>query len=82
MNAYIAFFLIAGALFGAATFPIRHLFSEGPHAPEGTLQPPSLASRAFWVMVCTFLWPIMLLTGVNTAWILTKRKRQRRLSES
>ena len=82
MNASIAFFLIAGALFGAATFPIRHLFSEGPHAPEATPQIPSLASRAFWVMVCTFLWPIMLLTGVNTAWILIKRKRQRRLSES
>jgi hypothetical protein len=82
MNAYIAFFLMTGALFGAATFTIRHLFSEGPHTPEATLQPPSLASRAFWVMVCTFLWPIMLLTGVNTAWILIKRKRQRRLSES
>ena len=82
MNAYIAFFLITGAFFGAATFPNRHLFSEGPHAPEATAHPPSLASRTFWVMVCTFLWPIMLLTGVNTAWILAKRKRQRRLSES
>jgi len=27
-------------------------------------------------MVCTFLWPIMILTGINSAWILAKRKRQ------
>jgi hypothetical protein len=27
-------------------------------------------------MVCTFLWPIMILTGLNSAWILAKRKRQ------
>jgi hypothetical protein len=27
-------------------------------------------------MVCTFVWPIMILTGLNSAWILTKRKRQ------
>jgi hypothetical protein len=26
-------------------------------------------------MVCTFLWPIMLLTGLNSARILAKRKR-------
>jgi hypothetical protein len=82
MNAYITFFLIAGACFGAATFPIRHFFSEGPHKAEDALQSPSLASRAFWVMVCTFLWPIMLLTGVNSAWIITKRKRQRRLLDA
>jgi hypothetical protein len=25
-------------------------------------------------MVCTFLWPIMLLTGLNSALILAKRK--------
>ena len=51
MNAYIAFFLIAGALFGVATFPIRHFFSEGPHAPEAALHPPTFISRAFWLMV-------------------------------
>jgi hypothetical protein len=27
-------------------------------------------------MVCTFLWPIMILTGLNSAWILAKRKRR------
>jgi hypothetical protein len=27
-------------------------------------------------MVCTFLWPIMVLTGLNSARILAKRKRQ------
>jgi hypothetical protein len=29
-----------------------------------------------WLMVCTFLWPLMVLTGLNSAWILAKRKRQ------
>ncbi len=76
MNAYIAAFLLAGACFGLATFSCRHLFSEGPHRPEDSVQSPSLASRAFWTMVCTFLWPIMVLTGVNTAWVLAKRKRR------
>ena len=76
LNAYITFFLVFGACFGIATFSYRHLFSEGPHQAEDSLQTPSLGSRIFWILVCTFLWPIMLLTGVNTAWVLTKRKRQ------
>jgi hypothetical protein len=76
MNAYITFFLVFGACFGISTFSCRHLFSEGPHKPDDSTQAPSLAGRAFWIMVCTFLWPIMLVTGVNTAWVLAKRKRQ------
>lgn len=82
MNAYIVFFLFAGTCFGVATFSVRHFFSEGPHQPDDTLQPASLASRAFWVMVCTFLWPIMIFTGVNSAWIIARRKRQRKLVKS
>jgi hypothetical protein len=35
-----------------------------------------LGSRVLWAMVCTFLWPIMVITGLNSARILAKRKRQ------
>lgn len=76
MNAYIAAFLFAGTCFGLATFSYRHWFSEGPHSPEDAIQPASFGSRAFWAMICTFLWPIMIVTGVNTAWVLAKRKRK------
>jgi hypothetical protein len=75
VNAYIFTFLVVGACFGLATFSHRHLFSEGPHRAEDALQTSSLAGRAFWTMVCTFLWPVMIITGVNTAWILAKRKK-------
>lgn len=76
MNAYIFTFLVVGACFGLATFSHRHLFSEGPHQAEDALPGSSLASRAFWAMVCTFLWPVMIVTGINSAWILAKRKNQ------
>jgi hypothetical protein len=75
LNAYIFTFLVVGACFGLATFSRRHLFSEGPHPAEDALQTSSLSSRAFWTMVCTFLWPVMVITGVNSAWILAKRKK-------
>ena len=81
MNLYICLFLLFGSVFGLSTFSHRHLFSEGPHQvelPEGSA---TLGSRALWAMVCTFLWPIMLLTGLNSAWILAKRKRQALLAD-
>ena len=79
MNAYIATFLVVGAVFGLTTYSVRHLFSEGPHKPEDEQQTQSLSARVFWVMVCTFLWPVMVLTGVNSAFIIARRKRERRL---
>lgn len=76
LNIYITLFLIFGAVFGLLTFPYQHLFSEGPHKVESSEGGPTLASRVLWAMVCTFLWPIMVLTGLNSARILAKRKRQ------
>jgi hypothetical protein len=35
-----------------------------------------LEGRVFWVLICTWLWPIMVITGLNTAWVLSKRKKQ------
>lgn len=75
MNPYIVMYLIFGAAFGAATFANRHLFSEGPRKPDEPPGGPSWPSRIFWLMVCTWLWPVMALTGLNTAWILARRRR-------
>lgn len=74
MTTTIYLFLLAGAGFGMITFPFRHLFSEGPHKADETPNSDTLGGRVFWVMVCTFLWPIMVLTGLNSARILIKRR--------
>ena len=76
LNMYIVVFLLFGAGFGLLTFSYRHIFSEGPQKVETPSNGPTLTARVFWAMVCTFLWPIMILTGLNSAWILAKRKRQ------
>jgi hypothetical protein len=76
LNIYIGLFLLFGLVFGLSPFSHMHLFSEGPHqvdTPEGGS---TLGARVLWAMVCTFLWPIMVLTGLNSARILAKRKRQ------
>jgi hypothetical protein len=75
MNAWIVIYLLFGMCFGAATFAHRHLFSEGLRRPDEPPCGPSLGSRMFWLMVCTWLWPIMALTGLNTALILARRRR-------
>ncbi len=77
-NAYtfICLFLIFGASFGFATYSKRHLFSEGPSKAKDSDQSSPLEGRIFWIMLCTLLWPIMIITGINTAWVLFKRKKQ------
>jgi hypothetical protein len=76
MNLYIYLFLLFGAVFGLSTFSFKHFFSEGPHQVDADEGGAHLGERLLWAMVCTFLWPIMLLTGLNSARILAKRKRQ------
>lgn len=76
MNLYIVLFLALGSAFGLATFTRRHLFSEGPRQADAASQTASLGERAMWVLVCAFLWPIMVLSGLNTAWVLVRRKRR------
>ncbi len=76
VNIYIYLFLLFGSVFGLSTFSHKHIFSEGPHKVETPEGSSTLGSRLLWAMVCTFLWPIMLLSGLNSAWILAKRKRQ------
>jgi hypothetical protein len=76
LNIYIVLFLLFGAVFGLSTYSYQHIFSEGPHKPDTPTGSSSLGSRVLWALVCTFLWPLMILTGLNSAWILAKRKRQ------
>jgi hypothetical protein len=72
----ICLFLFFGACFGFATYSQRHLFSEGPRKASDSDQTSFFDGRVFWIMVCTCLWPIMVITGINTAWILFKRRKQ------
>jgi hypothetical protein len=76
LNIYIVLFLSFGAVFGLSTYSYQHIFSEGPYKVDPAQGGSTLGSRLLWAMVCTFLWPIMILTGLNSAWILAKRKRQ------
>lgn len=76
MNLYIVLFLLVGAFFGVASFSNRHLFSEGPTKADTADSGPQLGSRFFWLLVCVWLWPLLLLTGLNSAWIIAKRKRR------
>lgn len=79
MNIYIGLFLAFGGCFGLATFSHRHLFSEGPHAPQAEGKRRAGGALAFWVCLCALLWPIMALSGANTAWVLARRKVRARI---
>ena len=74
MTIYIFVFLVFGAVFGLVTFSRRHLFSEGPKKLEESTEDNNLGRRVIWMLICTFLWPIMVLTGLNSLRILSKRK--------
>ena len=74
MNTYIFVFMLFGFVFGMASFPVRHLFSEGPTKTDVSEVTSFLDGRVFWALVCTCLWPIMLLTVLNSARILAKRR--------
>ena len=78
MNAYIYLFLFTGATFGLATFPVRHLFSEGPRAVDALPGQREIGERVLWMLICAFLWPIMVLSGLNSMRILNRRKRQQK----
>ncbi len=74
MNLYIMAFLAFGCFFGLATFTHRHLFSEGPHGAEVGASISNKGAWAFWVAMSTLLWPILVVSGLNTAWVLAKRR--------
>lgn len=65
MNTSIAIFLVVGVVFGLATVSQRHLYSEGP-AHRGADD--TLGAKVLWVLTCTFLWPLMLLSRLFALW--------------
>lgn len=76
MTIYLALFFAVGVIFGLLSFPVRHLFSEGPTQADHPLAETKVSTRLYWLSVCTFLWPLLALTGLNSAWIIAKRKRR------
>jgi hypothetical protein len=77
MNVYIYTFLICGLCFGLASFSSRHLFSEGPTSVDDPESENVFKGRIYWALVCTFLWPIMMLTGLNSIRILAKKRSKK-----
>lgn len=74
MTAPIVLFLVFGAFFGLATYSRRHLFSEGPSARAEPGAKDPLGGRWMWALICSCLWPLMVLTGLHTAWLLARRR--------
>lgn len=74
MTTPIVLFLLFGAVFGLVTFPHRHLFSEGPTRRDESGAAGSLRARLGWALLCSTLWPLMLLTGLYSVWLLARRR--------
>jgi hypothetical protein len=70
----IVLFLALGACFGLVSYSNRHLFSEGPTRREEQGRTDPMNGRVMWVLICTFLWPIMVLTGLHSWWVLARRR--------
>jgi hypothetical protein len=74
MNTLIVSFLVFGALFGLATYSNRHLFSEGSTSRSDHGERGPMDGRAMWVAISCFLWPILMLTGLFSAWHRSRAK--------
>lgn len=74
-NTPIVLFLVFGACFGLATYNHRHLFSEGPTQATKSTGSEALMGRLLWAAICTFLWPLMALTGLYSWWRLSRRAK-------
>ncbi len=77
MTGFIMLFFVLGALFGLATGSSQHLFSEGAVRRGKDAVPYSRGSRVLWVLICSCLWPIFLLTGAPTLWRLARARAGR-----
>ncbi len=49
---------------------------EGPQQAKTPEDASTTGGRVLWVMICTVLWPFMVLTGLNSVRLLAKRKRK------
>ena len=71
----IPLFLAAGFAFGLLSYPRRHLFGEGPPDPRRPDPSDGPKGRVFWVVVCTFLWPLQLVSGLHGLWRVRAARR-------
>ena len=71
----VVLYLAIGAVFGLASYPYRHLFGEGPSSKAHADPQGGLTGRAYWVAMCTCLWPVMLLSGAVALWKLFLARR-------
>ena len=76
MTLPIALYLVIGAAFGLASYSRRHLFSEGTARPSQADSQGAADGRVMWTLICAGLWPLMLLSGLFSAW--HRRVSQRR----
>lgn len=75
MTWWIAAFIVAGVLFGLASFSRRHLFSEGTtRAPLPGVRRDPLDGPWLWVGMCSVLWPLFIVTGLYTAVYKAQRR--------
>ncbi len=72
MNLFIVAFLVVGAAFGLVTGGHQHIFSEGVTHRDRQ------GSRLLWVLICSFLWPLMALTGLHSWWRLARARARSR----
>ena len=73
MDPLIVSFLAVGLLFGLLTYSNRHCFSEGTTTRSQGARDAG-DSRAMWVAMCVFLWPIFIVTGLFSAWARAQRR--------
>ena len=64
---WIAAFFVLGAVFGLATFRVRHQLSEGPSTPPDG-EPAGAGALALWVCIASALWPVLVLSGLYALW--------------
>jgi hypothetical protein len=66
--------LVFGLIFGLVTYSNRHLFGEGPpQAPADDKGGPG--ARLYWALVATFLWPILIVSGLHGLYRLRAARR-------
>jgi hypothetical protein len=77
-NLVILSFLAFGTVFGVLTCSHRGLFGEGHpdnyEDPTGGLQ-----GVALWVVTCTFLWPVLIISGLHGLLRRAQSRRRQRI---
>lgn len=69
MNIWITAYLAIGIVFGLATSRSQHYFSEG-----STREAPGPVW--LWVAICSFLWPLLSLSGLHNGVRLARARRR------